>query len=124
MGHLRLLKRAPKRVQHLEEERVDIERTRRWSVEAPPADPVALHNLAAKPQITVHLESGNQVVIVEGVAAASVLSAARADTLRGAHSTAKARQQPQYCESRVSGRAAIPLIVICQCAVARRIVAP
>jgi hypothetical protein len=31
---------------------------------------LARHNLAANPQITVHLESGDQVVIVEGVAAA------------------------------------------------------
>jgi hypothetical protein len=31
---------------------------------------LARHNLIANPQITVHLESGNQVVIVEGVAAA------------------------------------------------------
>jgi Pyridoxamine 5'-phosphate oxidase len=31
---------------------------------------VARHNLVANPQITVHLESGDQVVIVEGVAAA------------------------------------------------------
>ena len=31
---------------------------------------LARHNLAANPQITVHLESGNQVVILEGVAAA------------------------------------------------------
>jgi hypothetical protein len=31
---------------------------------------LARHNLAANPKITVHLESGDQVVIVEGVAAA------------------------------------------------------
>jgi hypothetical protein len=31
---------------------------------------LARHNLAANPQITVHLESGNQVVILEGVAVA------------------------------------------------------
>jgi hypothetical protein len=31
---------------------------------------LARHNLAANPQITVHLESGDQVVILEGVAAA------------------------------------------------------
>jgi hypothetical protein len=31
---------------------------------------LARHNLAANPQITLHLESGDQVVIVEGVAAA------------------------------------------------------
>jgi hypothetical protein len=31
---------------------------------------LARHNLAANPQLTVHLERGDQVVIVEGVAAA------------------------------------------------------
>jgi hypothetical protein len=31
---------------------------------------LARHNLVANPQITLHLESGDQVVIVEGVAAA------------------------------------------------------
>jgi hypothetical protein len=31
---------------------------------------LARHNLAANPQITLHLESGDQVVILEGVAAA------------------------------------------------------
>jgi hypothetical protein len=31
---------------------------------------LARHNLLTNPQITVHLESGDQVVIVEGVAAA------------------------------------------------------
>jgi Pyridoxamine 5'-phosphate oxidase len=31
---------------------------------------LARHNLAANPQITLHLESGSQVVIVDGVAAA------------------------------------------------------
>jgi hypothetical protein len=31
---------------------------------------LARHNLAANPQITVHLESGDQVVILEGVAVA------------------------------------------------------
>jgi len=45
---------------------------------------LARHNLVANPQITVHLDSGDQVVIVEGVAVA-VSGAARLQAFLAAY---------------------------------------